>query len=133
MKKPPKPHSVQPGAKPSGSALTRMIRFAEAFPDEEIVVTLSQYLSWSHFLALLPVKEPLAGEFYAELCRIERWDVRTLRQKIGSLLFQRTALAKKPVSVIAAGIGRMREGLTDEVATLAARVEEHLAKMRCKP
>ena len=37
----------------SYSALTRMARFAELFPNESIVVTLSQQLSWSHFLALL--------------------------------------------------------------------------------
>ena len=90
--------------------LTRMIRFSESFQDAEIVASLSQQLSWGHFRELLPVKEPLAREFYAELCRIERWDVRTLRKKIGGLLFQRTALAKKPTSVIAAEIGQMREG-----------------------
>lgn len=57
-------------------SLTRMARFAEAFPDESIVAALSQQLSWSHFLALLPIKAPLAREFYAEMCRVERWDVR---------------------------------------------------------
>ena len=91
-------------------SLYRAIQFSEFFPDQEIVSTLSTQLSWSHFMELLPVKEPLAREFYAELCRIERWDVRTLRKKIGGLLFQRTALAKKPESVIAAEIGQMREG-----------------------
>ncbi|MHC5539900.1 DUF1016 N-terminal domain-containing protein [Singulisphaera rosea] len=30
------------------TALTRMIGFFEAFPDEPIVATLSQQLSWSH-------------------------------------------------------------------------------------
>ena len=67
----------------SYSALTRMVRFAETIADEAIVVTLSQQLSWSHFHALLPLKDPMARDFYAEMCRIERWDVRTLRQKIG--------------------------------------------------
>ena len=56
--------------------LSRMIRFAELFPDEQIVVTLSQQLSWSHFLAILPVKDELARQFYAEMCRIENWNVR---------------------------------------------------------
>ena len=31
------------------SALTRMVRFAEVFPDSQIVATLSQQLNWSHF------------------------------------------------------------------------------------
>ena len=74
----------------SYAEIARMIQFAQAFPDEAIVVTLSQQLSWSHFHALLPIKDPLARDFYAEMCRIERWDVRTLRQKIGGMLFQRS-------------------------------------------
>lgn len=87
-----------------------MIQFAQSFPDEAIVVTLSQQLSWSHFHALLPIKDPLAREFYAEMCRIERWDVRTLRQKIGGMLYQRTALSKRPEAVISVEIGKLREG-----------------------
>ena len=39
--------------------LTRMMKFAESFPDEEIVATLSQQLSWSHFRELLPLEQPL--------------------------------------------------------------------------
>ena len=94
----------------SYSSLTRMVRFAETLADEAIVVTLSQQLSWSHFLALLPLKDPLARDFYAEMCRIERWDVRTLRQKIGGMLFQRTALSKNTKAVISAEIANLREG-----------------------
>jgi len=36
--------------------LRRMLQFADQFNDEEIVVTLSRQLSWSHFLVLLPIK-----------------------------------------------------------------------------
>ena len=94
----------------SYTALTRMARFAEWLTDERIVATLSQALGWSHMVELLPIKDPLARDFYAEMCRIERWDVRTLRQKIGGMLYQRTALSKKPDAVIAAEIGKLREG-----------------------
>ena len=68
------------------TSLTRMVRFAESLVDEQIVAALSQQLSWSHFMELLPIKDQLARDFYAEMCRIERWDVRTFRQKIGSML-----------------------------------------------
>ena len=54
------------------TALTRMVGFFEAFPEESIVATLSQQLSWSHFRELLPLKQPLQREYYAEMCRIER-------------------------------------------------------------
>ena len=94
----------------SYAEIARMSQFAQAYPEEAIVVTLSQQLSWSHFHALLPIKDPLARDFYAEMCRIERWDVRTLRQKIGGMLFQRTALSKRPTSVISAEISKLRDG-----------------------
>jgi len=50
-------------------------------------------LSWTHFVALLPLKNALQRDFYAELCRVEGWSVSRLRQKIDSMLFARTALA----------------------------------------
>jgi membrane carboxypeptidase/penicillin-binding protein len=60
-------------------SLRRMLQFAEVFPDEAIVATLSRQLSWSHFIEILPLKQPLEREYYAELCRVERWSVRTTR------------------------------------------------------
>lgn len=98
------------GAGFSYTALTRMARFAEWITDERILASLSQELSWSHFVELLPIKDPLARDFYTEMCRIERWDVRTLRKKIGGMLFQRTALSRKPEAVISAEIAKLRDG-----------------------
>lgn len=92
------------------SALTRMMKFAEVFPDEAVVVALSRELSWSHFIEILPLKQPLEREYYAELCRLERWSVRTLRERIASQLYLRTAIARKPESVIQAEISHLREG-----------------------
>ena len=80
--------------------LRRMIQFAEAFPEEEIVATLWRQLSWSHFRELLPLTQPLQREFYAEMCRIEGWSVRTLRERIDSMLYERTALSKQPDALI---------------------------------
>lgn len=71
----------------SYSALTRMVSLAEQFPHEQILATLSQELTWSYFILLLPLKDPLAREFYAEMCRVGRWSVRMLRQKISGMLF----------------------------------------------
>ena len=34
------------------------------------------------------------------MCRVERWSVRTLRQKIDGMLYERTALSKKPAKLI---------------------------------
>ena len=89
--------------------LFNMMRFAEVFPDLEIVQTLSAQLSWSHFVELVYQKDALKRDFYAELCRLERWDVRTLRRKINGLMFERTALAKKPEDLIAKELAELRE------------------------
>lgn len=94
----------------SYAEIARMIQFSQVFPDEQIVAALSQQLSWSHFHALLPIKDSLEREFYAEMCRIERWDVRTFRKKIGSMLFQRTALSKNTAAVISSEIAQLRDG-----------------------
>jgi predicted nuclease of restriction endonuclease-like (RecB) superfamily len=88
--------------------LFQMIRFAEVFPDRDIVAALSRELSWSHFVELIPIEDPLKRDFYAEMCRIERWNVRTLRHKIGHLLYERTAVSKKPEKLIAADLAALR-------------------------
>ncbi|MCO6478058.1 MAG: hypothetical protein J5I94_15615 [Phaeodactylibacter sp.] len=77
-------------------SLRRMIQFHECFPDLEIVATLSRQLSWSHFIEIIPLKTELERDFYAQMCRIEKWSVRTLRKKIQSMLFERTAISQKP-------------------------------------
>jgi predicted nuclease of restriction endonuclease-like (RecB) superfamily len=89
--------------------LFRMIRFAEVFPEDQIVSTLSTQLSWSHFVEIIPLKDELQRDFYAEMCRLERWSVRTLRQKISSMLFERTALSKKPAELAKQELSQLRE------------------------
>lgn len=80
--------------------LSRMVRFSEVFPEVEIVSTLSKQLGWSHFVEIIPIDDALKREFYAEMCRTERWSVRTLRDKIQGMMFERTALSKKPAKLI---------------------------------
>lgn len=89
--------------------LRRMVQFAEVFPDREIVVSLIRQLTWTHFIALIPLKDPLQREFYAEMCRIERWSVRALRSRIDSMLYERTALSKKPAKLIEKDLKALRE------------------------
>jgi predicted nuclease of restriction endonuclease-like (RecB) superfamily len=89
--------------------LTRMMKFAEAFPHEEIVATLSHQLSWSHFRELLPLDKPLQREFYAEMCRMEGWSVRTLRGRIDSMLYERTALSRKPEELARQELAALKE------------------------
>jgi len=89
--------------------LFRMVRFAEVFPDGKIVSTLSRQLSWSHFVEIIPFKDDLQRDFYAEMCRIERWSVRTLRKKIDGMLYERTAISKKPEKLVEKDLAALRE------------------------
>jgi len=93
----------------SYSALTRMVRFAEIFPDTQIVATLSRQLSWSHFKEILPLKKPFQRDFYAEMCRVERWSVRTLRKKIDGMLYERTAISKKSEELVKKELSALRK------------------------
>ncbi len=70
--------------------LRRMIQFAEAFPDAKIVVTLSRQLGWSHFVAIIPIADSLKRDFYAEMCRIERWN--KMRIARGTLADSKTTI-----------------------------------------
>lgn len=63
----------------SEKSLRHMLSFSGAFPDERIVSALSRQLSWSHFKEIIYLTQPLQKDFYAEMCRVERWSVRTLR------------------------------------------------------
>ena len=87
----------------------RMIRFAEVFPDSAIVTTLLTQLSWSHFLHIIRLDDPLKRDFYAELCRLENWDTRTLNRKIQSMLYERSALSRKPDELIEVELKELRE------------------------
>lgn len=89
-------------------SLRRMVQFAELFPAEEVVTQLARTLSWSHFIEILPLKQPLEREYYAELCRVEHWSVRTLRERIASQLYLRTAIARQPEVVMKAEIDQLR-------------------------
>jgi predicted nuclease of restriction endonuclease-like (RecB) superfamily len=93
----------------SDKNIRRMMQFAEVFSDEAIVVSAIRQLSWTHFIALIPLKDPLQRQFYAEMCRVENWSVKTLRAKIDSMLFERTAISKKPEKLIKQEIKTLRE------------------------
>ncbi len=87
-----------------------MIQFADIFPEKEIVVSLSRQLSWSHFLALLPLNQPLKRDFYAEMCRLDttKWFDFTLvrREKTMTNKYNRIAIVTGTTSGIGEAIMR---------------------------
>ena len=70
--------------------LRRMIQFAKSYPNYEEITLLSQHLSWSHFLALIPLKSEEAKDFYSKLVYDNRLGVRGLRSQISRKVFERT-------------------------------------------
>lgn len=93
----------------SKTQLWYCLSFAEVFPNEEILHTLCGELSWSHFRLLTALDEPLKRDFYIELCKLERWSVRQLKEKIRSMLYERTAISKKPDEAIVNDLEALRK------------------------
>lgn len=53
--------------------LRHMLKFAEVFPDEQIVYALRRQFSWSHFRTLIYLQDPLKRSFYIEMTKLEGW------------------------------------------------------------
>jgi predicted nuclease of restriction endonuclease-like (RecB) superfamily len=90
-------------------SLFRMIKFAKIYDDEKIVATLSSLFSWSKFIELIIIEDPLKRQFYTELCYMENWSVRLLRQKISGLLYERTAISHKPEQFISQELKSLKQ------------------------
>ena len=70
-----------------------MMQFSLQFPVRKIVVTLSRQLSWSHFIAIIPLKSEDEREFYCNLSFNDILSVRELRRQIELKTFERTQIA----------------------------------------
>jgi predicted nuclease of restriction endonuclease-like (RecB) superfamily len=80
--------------------LFNMVRFYEAFPDSSIVQSMIAQLTWTHLLELINITDSLKRDFYLTMCSNERWSVRTLKSRIATLLYERTAISQKPDATI---------------------------------
>jgi hypothetical protein len=71
-------------------------RLAEVFADEAFVSAVRRALSWTHLKTLTYIDDPIKRDFYVELARAERWSTRQLQERIDSMLFERSAISRKP-------------------------------------
>lgn len=97
--------------------LRRMIQFATVF-EKEKVVSLIRHLSWTHFLVVLPLKDELQRDFYLQMCKNEKWSVRIFRDRVNSMLYERTALSKKPDELIKYELEELEKGNLKDVVIL---------------
>lgn len=93
----------------SRTQLNYCLQFATVYSDLEIVHSLRGQLSWTHIKHLIAIDEPIKRDFYATMAMQERWSTRTLDERIGALLFERTAISKKPDETIVAELSGLRE------------------------
>ncbi len=93
----------------SDRTLIHCIRAAYTFSEEEIVYAVRRQFTWTHLRSLMFVENPLARQFYMEMCRIEHWDTRTLDSKIDAQLFERTAISRKPEELIKQELSQLKE------------------------
>lgn len=93
----------------SRTQLNYCLQFAAVYSDLEIVHALRGQLSWTHIKHLIAIEEPVKRDFYATMAMQERWSTRTLDERIGALLFERTSISKKPDDTIVAELTQLRE------------------------
>lgn len=88
--------------------LRRMMQFASSFPNLQIVTPVVSQLSWSHFLQVIPIEDELARNFYLTMAADQHWSKRTLKAKIDGMLYERTAIAKQPETIIIHDLEELR-------------------------
>ncbi len=93
----------------SDRKLLHCIRSAYIFSEEEIGYAVRTQLSWTHLRSIMFIDDELKRSFYMEMTRLEHWDTRTLDEKINQMLYERTALSKKPENLIKQELQQIKE------------------------
>lgn len=88
--------------------LFQCMKFASTFPDESVVSSLRRQLSWTHLRVVMYIEDPIKREFYIEMTKNERWSTRVLQERIKGMLFERTAISKKPEKTIADDLASLK-------------------------
>lgn len=76
------------------------MRFRQIYLAYPNGATLSHILSWSHWVELLKLDDPLERDFYTQKTQRERWSVRELKRQMESQLFLRLAASKDKASIL---------------------------------
>jgi predicted nuclease of restriction endonuclease-like (RecB) superfamily len=84
----------------SEKTLRHCLRSAETFSENEIVSAVQRQFSWTSLKTVMYISDPLARQFYMQMCLYEHWSTRTLEEKIDSQLYERTVISRRPEEVI---------------------------------
>lgn len=89
------------------SALTRMMNVAKLYGNKEMFATLSQTLTWSHFIELITIKDDTKRLFYQQMSIAEHWSVNQMRCKQDEMAYERSLIAAKPDDAIVSTLERI--------------------------
>lgn len=89
--------------------LTNAIELARLYDNSEIIQTVSEQFTWSHFVTFVTIKDELKRDFYMQMARLEGWSVRTLQKKMDGMLYERTAISRLPEKAIRQELAQLRD------------------------
>lgn len=93
----------------SKQQLRHCLRFAEVFQDDGIVSAVRRQFPWTHIKTLMYIDDALKRDFYLEIARLEKWSSRQLQERIQSMLYERTAISRKPEATIRQELDTLRQ------------------------
>lgn len=96
----------------SEKQLRHCLRSAETFSEEQILYASRRQLSWTHLRTLMYLNDETQREFYLLMAANENWTTKQLAEKIDSMLYERTAISKKPEGLIHSELKGLREDNT---------------------
>lgn len=83
-----------------GFSLSNINKMRKMYLTYPILQTVSAKLTWSHYIELLKIDDPLERSFYQKECEEEHWGVRELKRQMKSMLFHRLALSTDTQEVL---------------------------------
>ena len=92
------------------TALFRMLKVARLYPDEQILATVSQQLTWSHLVELVTINQDTKRLFYQQMAIQQRWSLRQLRKHEDEMLYERTLIAAQPEEEQIEALYRLEQG-----------------------
>ena len=93
----------------SHQQLRHCVHLHETFPDEAIFSAVRRKLNWTNIKTIMYISDPLKRDFYIEMSAMQRWDTRLLQGRIKSMLYERTAISKKPDDVIEQDLALLKD------------------------
>lgn len=84
----------------SQQQIRHCMHLANTFDNNDFFYALRRELNWTSIRTIMYIEESVKRDFYIEMCKLNHWSTRILQERINSMLFERTAISKKPEETI---------------------------------